>query len=52
MSIAYSSDSGHLFRLKADAVPAESGQARGTGGADGPCSVVKWPSGEPSHLTG
>ncbi len=30
---AYSSDSGHLFRPKADAVPVESGQARGSGGA-------------------
>ena len=26
---AHSSDSGHWFRLKADIVPAESGQARG-----------------------
>ena len=30
---AHSSDFGHPFRLKADAVPAESGQARGRAGA-------------------
>ena len=49
---AHSSDSGHVFRLKADAVPAESGQANGQSVSMVRVRLSSGPAGEPSHLTG
>ena len=49
---AHSSDFGHPFRLKADAVPAENGQARGRAGAYGRVQLSNGPADGPSHLTG
>jgi Nitronate monooxygenase len=49
---AHSGDSGHPFRAKADAVPAESGQAGGRAVPVVALRLSNGPAGEPGHLTG
>jgi hypothetical protein len=48
---AHSSDCEQRFRFKANAVPVETEQMP-VGSTCGRCSVVKWPSWRPGHLTG
>jgi hypothetical protein len=49
--LAHSSDCEQRFRFKANAVPVETEQMP-VGSTCGRCSVVKWPSWRPGHLTG
>jgi hypothetical protein len=49
--VAHSSDCEQRFRFKANAVPVETEQMP-VGSTCGRCSVVKWPSWRPGHLTG
>jgi len=51
-SDAHSSDCGHWFRLKADAVPAESGRARGRAVASGRVQLSSGPADGSGHPTG